>query len=155
MKKILFSFLFLLIFLNRGYSLIPPLSDEELQASDIIVEGKVLGCLLVNEQEDEKWRVRTYHSWVLIQKSIKGNVKQNQSIIVRWSDYYYVGKEEGFVGGPSDISVYPGNVLKMYLMLNKESGYYYGERWNSVEKLKSSSQKPPVKPGNIIFMEQE
>ncbi len=148
----------LIILTSSAFALIPPTPKDELvKLSSLIIVGKVIGTVLVNIDNDGRWETKTYQSWVIVQKTLKGRVKPNRTIIVEWHDYTYVGKERNIVGGPSDISAYPGTIIKLYLQMDKNTGEYYAAgEWNSVEPIKTFKVVDlPNKVGEWVFVRGE
>ena len=139
------------ITVSGGYGLIPPLSDKELEEeSDLIIKGFVLGVLKTGKSTSDKWERHHFNSWVRIDKVYKGDAVVKSSIVVNWTDYIFTGKDKDHIGGPSGISLYPGETVKLYLKFNKSTGSYYGDRWNCAEKISGKGGKLPQKIGDHI-----
>ena len=153
-----FKFILFLVFLitlqivllvTGGHALIPPLSEKELEESDIIIEGYVLGVLKTGVTGTDKWDKHHYNAFVRIDKIYKGDLPVNTGIVVRWTGFVYTGKEKDHVGGPSGITLYPGERAKLFLKYSSQ-GYYYAERWNSAETISGGNGKVPEKPGEYV-----
>ena len=138
-------------FIIRILKLIPPLDEKELKDCDLIIEGKVLACILLNIEQNYPHNKYRYQSWIKINKIIKSNKQELKTIIVAWNDYEFIGDEDGFVGGPSDITLHPGEEVKLYLNERAEWGFYTAPRWNSAQVIGGKAKSLPQEIDQIEF----
>ena len=122
-----------------------PFSTEELyEQSNVIAKVKVLGVIKIGEQHN----ATRYQAWLKIIKPIKGQVKNNETIIVNWSLLH-----KKLIGG-WEVSYYPGEILKTHLIWDRQEKTYRTLSWDSVRVLKKASPSHgslPKETGNMIL----
>ncbi len=117
-----------------------PFSAEELyEQSDVIANVKVLGVINIGEQQN----ATRYQAWLKIIKPIKGQIKNNETIIVNWSILH-----KKLIGG-WEVSYYPGEILKTHLIWDRQEKTYRTLSWDSVRVLKKVSPPNTVLPREI------
>lgn len=148
--------IFLVSCFGKAFALMPPYSEKELKnESTHIISGKVLGVAYVSKEKDPKkdWEYSTYCAWFMVDKSYKGDLKKNDTILIKWVWRKGISKRvKGFVGGSyHDPAYYPQEVVKTHLI--KYNEYYKSTWWNSKVDEKGAGRNIPSKLGQVVFCE--
>lgn len=141
-----FLLMFLFFPVPHVSTLQPPFSEEELVAeSDLIVEGKVLGVVRVNERVEGDWKHETYRAWLFVTGVKKGNREAPTTVEVSWNERDWAGKGTSPVGGPYEINYRPGEFVRAYLKYSENRSAYMTVHWNGKMELEQEKFLVPSK----------
>ena len=127
-----------------------PMSAEDLEKnSDVVATVRVLAVVCTGQVPYGKTteQTTTYQAWLQVVSVKKGDVKENQTLLVAWQD---VPKK---LIGPWKVEYLPGEEVPTYLKWNAEQKAYHTTWWNAKGKptKPATADKLPEKDGQVII----
>jgi len=160
MKKYFIMIVIVIVLVSlagAAFALMPPYSKEELEKeSTNIIQGKVIGLAMIDKykskENDRKYEYTRYCAWMMVEKSYKGDLKKNDTILIKWKWRQILNKEPGFIDESyHNPAYYAGEIVKSYL--KKYGDYYDSVWWNAKENvnLKYAVMTMPKEPGQVVY----
>ena len=158
MKKY-FVFFMIIIFLiglmSNAFALLPPYTKGQLEKeSTHIIQGKVLASALIDQYRTKEkgrfYEYTKYSAWIMIEKSYKGDLKKNDTILVKWTWRKTLKKDPNYIDEYfHNPGYYPGETVKTHL--KKYNDYYDSIWWNAKEYINNIGKDLPIEIGGIVY----
>jgi hypothetical protein len=133
---------------NPARALPRPLSPEELEKqSDVVAGVRVLAVTCVAQEPDKanKQTLSTYQAWLQIVSVKKGEVKENETVLVTWKEI-----PKGPIGAAPPVVYLPGEEVMTHLKWDEKQRLYTSTYYNAKgTPTKPADGKLPEKVGEV------